>query len=309
VRSARGVALQGLPVTFSAPADGPSGTFGSTEPVMTDALGIATASTLTANAIQGTYNVIASAGLRSTSFAMTNAAAATADLAITKTDGLVAVTAGGRVTYTITASNAGPGDAPGTLVADVLAPNVTATWTCVGTRGGTCKGDGNGDVADTVDLPAGSSVTYTLVATLDATATGTLVNTATVTAGAGVTDPNPGNNSATDTNTIAPPTYDVTGIAAQGGTIVCVSPVARGNTTTCTATPDAGRVIATMAGCGGGPGAGNPYTTGPVTAPCTVTVVFDALPVPALGRTALALLIAALMLAGAGAARMRRRML
>ena len=35
-----------------------------------------------------------------------------------------------------------------------------------------------------------------------AAATGTLVNTATVAAPGGVTDPNPGNNSATDTDTI-----------------------------------------------------------------------------------------------------------
>src|SRR5436305_12359150 len=47
----------------------------------------------------------------------TDTLAASADLAITKTDGVTAATAGGSVTYTITASNAGPSNAPGPTVA------------------------------------------------------------------------------------------------------------------------------------------------------------------------------------------------
>ena len=43
-----------------------------------------------------------------------------ADLAITKTDGVTTATAGGSVTYTITASNAGPSTATGATVADGL---------------------------------------------------------------------------------------------------------------------------------------------------------------------------------------------
>ena len=46
------------------------------------------------------------------------------------------------------------------------------------------------------------SVTYTVTANISAGATGSLSNTATVTAPAGVTDPTPGNNSATDTDTL-----------------------------------------------------------------------------------------------------------
>jgi uncharacterized repeat protein (TIGR01451 family) len=44
----------------------------------------------------------------------------TADLAITKTDGVTSVTPGGGVTYTVTASNAGPSNAPGASVVDVF---------------------------------------------------------------------------------------------------------------------------------------------------------------------------------------------
>ena len=126
----------------------------------------------------------------------------TADLAITKTDGVTTATPGGSVTYTITASNAGPSDVSGATVADTFPASLTCTWTCVGAGGGTCTASGSGDINDTVNLPAGASVTYTASCTISAAATGSLVNTATVAAPGGVTDPTPGNNSATDTDTL-----------------------------------------------------------------------------------------------------------
>ncbi len=129
--------------------------------------------------------------------------AASADLAITKTDGVTTATAGGSVTYTITASNAGPSNATGATVADTFPASLTCNWTCVGAGGGTCTASGSGNINGTVNLPSGGSVTYTASCTISAAATGTLSNTATVTAPAGVTDPTPGNNSATDSDTIA----------------------------------------------------------------------------------------------------------
>jgi uncharacterized repeat protein (TIGR01451 family) len=134
----------------------------------------------------------------------TDTLAAQADLAITKTDGVTAVTAGGSVTYTITASNAGPSSAAGATVADTFPASLTCTWTCVGAGGGTCTAAGSGNLNDTVNLPAGGSVTYTASCTVAAAATGTLANTATVAAPGGVSDPNPGNNSATDSDTVSP---------------------------------------------------------------------------------------------------------
>ena len=50
----------------------------------------------------------------------TDTMAPQADLAITKTDGVTTATAGGSVTYTITASNAGPSNATGATVADTF---------------------------------------------------------------------------------------------------------------------------------------------------------------------------------------------
>jgi uncharacterized repeat protein (TIGR01451 family) len=127
-----------------------------------------------------------------------------ANLAITKTDGVTSATPGGSVTYTITASNAGPSNVTGATVADVFPAFLTATWTCVGAVGGSCTPSGSGNISDMVNLPSGGSVTYTVTAAISPSATGTLSNTATVTAPGGVTDPTPGNNSATDIDALNP---------------------------------------------------------------------------------------------------------
>jgi uncharacterized repeat protein (TIGR01451 family) len=116
-------------------------------------------------------------------------------------------------------------------VADTFPASLTCTWTCVGAGGGTCTASGSGNIAGTVNLPAGGSVTYTASCTISAAATGTLSNTATVTA-TGVTDPNPANNSATDTDTLnAAP-----GAVVTGTKTVSAGPYAVGGTITYTVT-------------------------------------------------------------------------
>ena len=65
------------------------------------------------------------------------------------------------MTYTITASNAGPDPVTGGTVADTFPAVLTCTWTCVGAGGGTCTASGSGNINDTVNLPVGASVTYT----------------------------------------------------------------------------------------------------------------------------------------------------
>ncbi|HEV7768776.1 MAG TPA: SBBP repeat-containing protein [Thermoanaerobaculia bacterium] len=126
-----------------------------------------------------------------------------ADLSITKTDGVTTATPGGSVTYTITASNGGPNPVTGATVADTFPASLTCNWTCVGFGGGTCTAAGAGNLNDTVNLPNGGGVTYTASCTVSPAASGSLSNTATVTAPGGITDP-PGNNSATDNDTLTP---------------------------------------------------------------------------------------------------------
>src|SRR6185503_3831726 len=133
-----------------------------------------------------------------------SALGAQADLAITKTDDATTFTPGLIQSYTIVASNAGPSNASGATVSDAFPAALNrCNWTCAG-AGGTCTASGSGDISDTVSLPAGGSVTYSVSCFSDSSATGTLSNTATVAAPAGVTDPDSANNSATDTDTLTP---------------------------------------------------------------------------------------------------------
>jgi len=156
-----------------------------------------------------------------------------ADLAITKTNGASAVIPGTAVTYTITASNpTGPFYAPGVMVSDTFPASLTGcTWTCVGSVGGVCTAAGAGNISDSATLPIGGAVTYTATCILSNAATGSLVNTATIAAPIGIIDPNPANDSATDTDTIltldfgdAPdPTYP-TLLAGNGARHAIVGP-------------------------------------------------------------------------------------
>ena len=128
---------------------------------------------------------------------------ALANLSISKDDGVTSAVPGGSVSYVITASNAGPDQAPGTTVADTFPAACTSVnWTCVATGGASCAASGSGNIAELVSLPNGSSVAYTAACAINPTATGSLVNTATVTAGANVTDADTSNNSATDTDAL-----------------------------------------------------------------------------------------------------------
>ena len=91
-----------------------------------------------------------------------------ADLAITKDDGQTTAVPGQTVTYTVTATNNGPEDVVDATVADTMPAVLTGvTWTCAAAGGASCTANGAGDINDTVDLPVGSSLTYTVVADTD----------------------------------------------------------------------------------------------------------------------------------------------
>jgi uncharacterized repeat protein (TIGR01451 family) len=127
-----------------------------------------------------------------------------ADLQITKTDGVTTYTAGGNLMYTITVSNpSGPNNVVNATVTDNFPAQVaSATWTCSGAAGGACAVNGSGNINDnTVDLPVGASVTYIVNVTTASSAAGILTNTATISGPAVYTETNPLNNSATDTDT------------------------------------------------------------------------------------------------------------
>jgi hypothetical protein len=78
-----------------------------------------------------------------------------------------------------------------------------------------------------------------------------------------------------------------------------------GQTTTCVLTPAQGNLVSSASGCGGTL-SGNIFTTGPITAACTVTAVFAPTSIPTLSPWLLAVL-AALLALGAAVGVPRRR--
>ena len=122
------------------------------------------------------------------------------DFNIVKTDGSTTYTPGTSLTYTITIDNVGNAIGSGIVTDNFSASLTNISWTCSGTGGATCSASGNGNINDSVSIPAGQSVIYTINATALSSATGNLINSAAATLSAG-TDPTPATNSSTDTDT------------------------------------------------------------------------------------------------------------
>ena len=124
--------------------------------------------------------------------------AAFADLRISKTSSGNA-RAGGPLSYTIVVQNLGPDPVVGaTVVDDFPAQLQGVSWTCSPAGGATCTPSGTGDIAESVNLPLGSSVTYSASGTLALAPTaGSVMNTAEVFPPPFPVDPVSSNNSDT----------------------------------------------------------------------------------------------------------------
>ena len=180
-----------------------------------------------------------------------------ADVSITKTDGASAEVPGTDVTYTIVASNsAGPSLATGVTVSDTFPATLNAcTWSSTAAGGASGNaGTGSGNINDTgIVLPVGASVTYTVNCNIDPSATGSLANTATITSVAA--DPVPGNNSATDTDTLDPSAdisitkTDGSASAALGATVTYTIVASNAGPSTPTDVTVSDNFPATLTGC------------------------------------------------------------
>ncbi|MCH8148014.1 MAG: NF038122 family metalloprotease [Planctomycetes bacterium] len=105
----------------------------------------------------------------------------------------IAADTGFAVTYTVVVANDGPDAVSGATVANqVPGPIGDITWTCVASGGATCSSVGTGQINDIVNLPVGSSITYTVNAIVVGAD-----NVASVAPPAGVNDPDLNNNTNT----------------------------------------------------------------------------------------------------------------
>lgn len=126
-----------------------------------------------------------------------------ADLALTLNDGRNRVGPGQAVTYTVTVTNLGPADVAGAAVVDDFPEELeSCAWTCSASSGSTCAASGSGSLDDLADLTSGGRATYTANCTVAASAEGVVVNSASVSVPFGVFDPDPSNNTATDSDAL-----------------------------------------------------------------------------------------------------------
>lgn len=166
----------------------------------------------------------------------TDSLSAEADITITQTDndGGSSVgpstgtgVPGTAITYTIIATNSGPSGVNGAEIYDplgVLHSIGSDSWTATGSGGATgFTPSGSGSFDDIVTLPAGASITYTVVANIKSSATGTMSNTVTITPPSGLFNTNPlevgGAVSATDTDVLAQANLKITdtdGVSSVG---------------------------------------------------------------------------------------------
>ncbi|WP_224365097.1 OmpA family protein [Hyalangium versicolor] len=127
------------------------------------------------------------------------------DLSVTVTDDLDVSIPGVTSPYTVIVTNAGPGIATDAPISVTMPPDASgASWTCTASGGASCAAaSGTGPISSTITVPPGGTVTFNYNVTLSEMATvGNPEVTATVSAPTTCTDNTPGNNTATDTNTI-----------------------------------------------------------------------------------------------------------
>jgi uncharacterized repeat protein (TIGR01451 family) len=206
-----------------------------------------------------------------------------ANLSVTMTDNRTTVTPGTTgVTYVIMVTNSGPTAVTAATLSDALpgaARLTVASWTCAASAGSSCTAGGAGNNTRTglMNLAINGTATYTLVGNVPAGAPGgDSTSTVTVATPAGVTDPNPANNTASDTDTILAP------VASLSTNLLNFGNVATGATATSvvtmTNTGSAPLTITTAVVSGTRFGKAADSCTGASVAPgnsCTVSVTFN----------------------------------
>ncbi|MDX1625093.1 MAG: hypothetical protein R3323_01155, partial [Wenzhouxiangellaceae bacterium] len=126
------------------------------------------------------------------------------DLAVDKTSGAFYAPPGSTIDYLVLVENRGIADAVDAQVVDNPPAVLTGvTWTCQAFDGAACgAGSGADFIDETVTIPSGGSLAYTLSGTLPPVGNDPVTNTASVSTPPDLTELAPGNNTDSDTDAI-----------------------------------------------------------------------------------------------------------
>ena len=132
-----------------------------------------------------------------------------ADLGVIKSANRTTAEPGSQIIYTISVSNSGPDAATNVLVIDTL-PSSLTLQSCAATAGGVCSNIGNAVNVAFATLPLNNSATITIVARVNPQANPGAAIANGVSLQTDSADPNPANNSSTNSVTVvaAPPDGD-----------------------------------------------------------------------------------------------------
>ncbi|HFC29435.1 MAG TPA: DUF11 domain-containing protein [Oceanospirillales bacterium] len=128
----------------------------------------------------------------------------TLDLSVQTTPDSTTYTPNSNLTFSVTVSNAGPTPANAATLIDFFPSSLNnITWSCTGTDATCPNTSGSGNITESINLIANSSLTYAITATVAANATQDITNTAQIVVPNGLTDTDTNNNSAATTWTLA----------------------------------------------------------------------------------------------------------
>ncbi len=125
------------------------------------------------------------------------------DLSVFTTNCLRGLKPDQDVSYRVTVNNLGNMDINQAQLQDILPINLdNISWTCQALGAASCSNSGNTDINDTVNMPRGSQLIYTINATVNAQLGDQLTNQVSIVLPTGITDDYPSNNSAIDSDTV-----------------------------------------------------------------------------------------------------------
>ena len=129
-----------------------------------------------------------------------------ANLSLTLTNNTTTSIPGANTAYSLQVRNNSPITVNNIQVLDAF-PSIllNVTWNCLASSGSVCQSpSGLGNMDTRINLSPSGSATFTISATILPTATGLLINSAQVVMPAGMTDPDPSDNQAMDTDSLTP---------------------------------------------------------------------------------------------------------